>query len=167
MCREGKKIVRIRTSQKIFPSICAKHSPAKKEPMAITSDKRAKFLEQQRAHFKTKTNNVIRLIKEERFQIEDDCHEYKNAYNQGGSVDFGIMMCLTTRTKIHIIGLEALKKMRNFQDDIDISRLPKLVRVHANQLRKIGTKNAEANIQFYCSMLNSIEHGIEWLRVIK
>jgi hypothetical protein len=135
--------------------------------MAITRSQRQKFLEQQRALFKVKTNHVIRTIKEERFQIEDDCNEYKKAFYADESVDFGIMMCLTTRTKIHRIALDALKKMRNYEDDVDISRLPQLVRVHTNQLRKIGTGNAEMNIKFYKSMLDSIEHNLQWLRVIK
>lgn len=135
--------------------------------MAITCAQRQKFLEKQRAFFKEKTNHVIRTVKEERFQIEDDCNDYKKTFYADESVDFGIMMCLTTRTKIHRISLDALKKMRNFDDDVDISRLPKLIRVHTNQLRKIGTANAEMNIKFYESMLDSIEQNLRWLRVIK
>lgn len=135
--------------------------------MPITRAQRQKFLEQQRALFKAKTNHVIRTVKEERFQIEDECNEYKKSFYADDSVDFGILMCLTTRTKIHRIALDALKKMRNYDDDVDISRLPTLIRVHTNQLRKIGTAHADVNIKFYKSMLESIQHNLNWLRVIK
>jgi hypothetical protein len=135
--------------------------------MPVTRAQRQKFLEQQRSLFKVKTNHVIRTVKEERFQIEDDCNDYKKAFMRDESVDFGILMCLTTRTKIHRIALDALKKMRNYDDDVDISRLPTLIRVHTNQLRKIGTAHADVNIKFYKSMLESIQHNLNWLRVIK
>lgn len=135
--------------------------------MAITRSQRARYLEQQRALFKTKTNHVIRTIKDERFEVEDNLQDYKKAFYGKKSVDFGVMMCLTTRTKIHRIALDALKKMRNLDDNVDIERLPKLIRVHANQLRKIGTVHAQENIQMYKSMLESIEQNLQWLRVIK
>jgi len=135
--------------------------------MAVTRAQRAKFLEQQRALFKAKTNYVIRTIKEERFQTEDDCSVYKAAFYADRSVDFGILMSLTTRAKIYYVAMEALKKLRNFDSDIDISRLPTLIRVHTHQLRTIGTKNAEANIQFCREMLDSIEQNHKWLLLIK
>ena len=133
----------------------------------ITPQQRQKYLEFQRIAFKEKTNKVIRMVKEERFQIADDHQEYHKAFLCFYSVDFGILMCLTTRKKIHAISYEALKKMRNYNDDVDISRLKKLISIHKNQLRKTGTSNYGVNAKFYDSMYDSIEHNLRWLRVIK
>ena len=57
--------------------------------------------------------------------------------------------------------------MRNYNDDVDISRLKKLISIHKNQLRKTGTSNYGVNAKFYDSMYDSIEHNLRWLRVIK
>lgn len=133
----------------------------------ITDAKRQKFLETQRLVFKEKTNFVVRRVKEERFRIEDEKKEFSDAYARGESVDFGVMMCLTTRTKIHRISLDALKKMRNYDSCVDITRLAHLVKLHATQLRKLGTVHADVNVKYYNEMYDSIRYNLAWLDVIK
>ncbi len=135
--------------------------------MPATRAQRQKFLEMQRILFKEKTNHITRTIKEERFTIEDDHKDYHDAFVNNRSVDFGILMCLTTRKKIHIIAYEALKKMRNYDDNVDISRLRKLVNVHKHQLLKSGTSHHAVNVKFYDDMVDAIDQNLNWLRVIK
>lgn len=133
----------------------------------ITDAKRQKFLEAQRLIFKEKTNFVVRRVKEERFRIEDDKKVFSDAFERGESVDLGMLMCLTTRTKIHRISLDALKKMRNYDSSVDITRLKHLVKLHSTQLRKIGTVHADMNIKYYNEMYDSIRYNLAWLDVIK
>lgn len=133
----------------------------------IIDAKRQKFLEAQRLIFKERTNFVVRRVKEERFRIEDEKKEFSDAYARHESVDFGVMMCLTTRAKIHRISLDALKKMRNYDSDVDITRLKHLVKLHATQLRMIGTVHADVNIKYYGELYDSIRYNLAWLNVIK
>jgi hypothetical protein len=133
----------------------------------IADAKRQKFLETQRLVFKEKTNFVVRRVKEERFRIEDEKKEFSDAYARGDSVDFGVMMCLTTRTKIHRISLDALKKMRNYDSSVDITRLERLVKLHATQLQKIGTVHADVNAKYFNEMYDAIRYNMAWLDVIK
>tara|TARA_R110001592_G_scaffold93761_11_gene272011 strand:- start:645 stop:1058 length:414 start_codon:yes stop_codon:yes gene_type:complete len=135
--------------------------------MTSTQQQRRKFLEMQRVLFKQKTNHVTRTIKEERFDIEDDHYKYHKAYMSERSADFGILMCLTTRKKIHIKAYEIMKKMRNYDDNVDTIRLRKLIHVHKHQLRKSGTAHQSENVKFYDDMIEAIEHNLHWLRILK
>lgn len=133
----------------------------------ITPQQRQKYLAFQQAAFKEKTNIVIRKVKEERYEIEDDHKAYHTAFLSGKSVDFGILMSITTRKKIHIMSYEYLRRMRNYDDNIDLSRLKRLINIHKNQLRKLGTAHYDVNAKFYDSMYESIDHNLRWLRVLK
>ena len=113
-----------------------------------------------------RTNKVIQLTKEERWTIADECNEINKAYNNGEEVHFGVLVAISTRNKIHRMVYDALCKMRNFDEDVDISRLRRLIPIHLTQTKKLGSGNYEINKRFYTDMLESLEHNLSWLRVL-
>ena len=128
---------------------------------------RASFLKTQRAHFRAHTTRVLRQLKDERFEIEDDHREVHREYNAGESVNFGFLVTLCTRKKIFVICYDALRHMRALNaDDVDLSRLPRLIRVHKAQMVKMGSNYVEENARLLDEMLESLTINLAWLRII-
>ena len=128
---------------------------------------RASFLEDQRVKFRLHTHAVIRLLKDERFEIEDDHREVHRAYNEGQDVNFGFLVTLSTRKKIFVHAYDALRRMRALNaEDVDLSRLPRLIRIHKVQMDEMNSKCAQENGRFLDEMLDSLIQNLEWLRII-
>ena len=130
------------------------------------STKRERYIAFQKDFFKRKTNLVLAKYKNERFQIEDDHKPLHNAFLTDKPVDFGVLMAITTRKKIHILVHNALNRMRNHDDNVDLTRLHKLISLHKSQMKKIGTMHYEINAKFYDSMYQAVTTNLHWLRVI-
>ena len=89
----------------------------------------------------------------------------QTAFLKDKHVDFGVLMAITTRKKIHILVHNALNKMRNHDDNVDLTRLHKLITLHKSQMKKIGTMHYEINAKFYDSMLQAVTTNLHWLKV--
>jgi hypothetical protein len=129
-------------------------------------ERRKRYIALQRSLLKAKTIHVLRKVKEERFTIVDEKDELKRAYMNDEDVDFGMLMTITTRAKIHEQSYKALQQIRDGEVP-DIHRLPKLIKIHLKQLKKMGTNYMDVNSKFYTDMLESIEQNAYWLRILK
>lgn len=130
---------------------------------------RTAFLEQQRAHFRARTTCVIRQVQDERFQVDEDHSALHRAFNAGDdSVNFPYLVTMCTRKKIFVMCYDALRRMRNLDANVNLSRLPRLIRVHKAQMRQIMGDGVcmRKNDRFFDEMLDSMTHNLQWLRVI-
>ena len=131
-----------------------------------TLEQRQKYIDFQKKALKLKTNNVVRKIKEERFEIEDNAKEYSCAFYNDDGIDTGVAVTVLTRKKIHEISYDMLKKIRNYEDDIDTTRLKRLIKIHIAQLKKIKSTDYELNIKFYKDMYEAVETNLSWLKIL-
>lgn len=131
-----------------------------------TPQQRERYIAIQKEVMKQKTNMVIRKIKDERFEIEDDCKAYSQAFYNDLDISVGLAATVATRKKIHQISYEALKKIRNCNDDVDLDRLARLIRIHKTQLRKLRPNDCESNLKFYDEMIESITQNLSWLKIL-
>lgn len=131
-----------------------------------STEQRQKYIEVQKYGLKVKTNIVIRKIKEERFEIEENAKQYSEAFYNDEDILLGVALSVLTRSKIHKISYDILKKIRNYEDDIDLSRLKRLISIHKNQLIKLKPDAYKCNIQFYADMYESINANLSWLKIL-
>jgi pyrimidine operon attenuation protein/uracil phosphoribosyltransferase len=131
-----------------------------------TPEQRARYIDFQKKLIKEKTNHVVRMVKEERFEIEDNAKEYSYAFINDGDIDTGVAVAMATRKKIHQISYDMLKKIRNYEDDIDTTRLKRLINIHINQMKKLKVEACESNIKFYRDMYEAIESNLSWLKIL-
>jgi hypothetical protein len=87
-------------------------------------------------------------------------------YCDDPTVDFAYLVSITTRSKIHIEAHNLLLKIRSGASGGSCNRLEKLISVHKNQLKKIGTENYTVNAKFYDEMLDAIATNHRWLQVL-
>mgnify|MGYP003656324051 CR=1 FL=1 len=126
---------------------------------------RKRYIAIQKSLLRGKTVHTLRKVKEERFRIVDEQQEIKKAYMNDKVINFGMLMTLTTRAKIHIISYKALQDIRDLKVP-NITRLPMLVKIHLRQLQKMKTNYMQDNIEFYTELLESIEQNVYWLKIL-
>ena len=131
-----------------------------------STEQRQKYIEVQKYALKVKTNMIIRKIKEERFEIEDNAKQYSQAFYNDEDIPLGVAVTVLTRSKIHKISYDILKKIRNYEDDCDLSRLKRLISIHKNQLLKLKPDEYKANIKFYNDMYSAINTNLSWLKIL-
>ena len=114
-----------------------------------------------------KTHILFKQVKDERFEIEEEKNKMAaRFYCDDPTVDFPHLVSITTRSKIHIEAHNILLKIRNGASGGSCNRLAKLISIHKNQLKKIGTDNYSANVLFYTKMLDAIATNHHWLQVL-
>ena len=116
---------------------------------------RRAFVARQLCSFKAECHALLTATKEEFYALQDEHATIRQRFMQDKSVDFGYLICLTTRLKIHALAYRALKRMRNFEP-CDLSRLPRLVALHRSQLKRLGTMHYEQNVTYYSHMSNRL-----------
>lgn len=131
-----------------------------------TLEQRQQYIDTQKKLLKLKTNMVIRSIKEERFEIEDNSKDFSYAFIHDEDIDIGVAVATLIRKKIHEMSYDMLKKIRNYEDDIDITRLKRLINIHITQLKKIKPEAYECNIKFYRDMYEAVEKNLSWLKIL-
>tara|TARA_Y100000114_G_scaffold42986_1_gene38352 strand:+ start:908 stop:1315 length:408 start_codon:yes stop_codon:yes gene_type:complete len=129
-------------------------------------DKRQKFIRVQLLTLKAKTIAVLRKVKEERFTIEDEQKELARRFINDEEDDMAMLMTVTVRQKIHAISYKALQDIRDWKIP-NIDRLPRLVNIHLNQLKKMNAVHYDINKKFYTEMLDSIQQNKKWLEILK
>jgi len=132
-------------------------------------DKRNKFIRYKLLMLKATTTHTLRTIKEERFTIEDEKDCFKNDFLNDSCDDFGFLMTVTTRSKIHTLSYRIFQMIRDWllPYDHDVDRLLKLIRVHITQLHKMNASHININKKFYFDMYDSIEQNVRWLKILK
>ena len=111
--------------------------------------------------------NMIKYTTEEKFAIEEDLCRIKEAYiNHENFLQFDVLMAVTVRQKIHSMADSFLRKIKRFENDIDLSRLKKLIRIHKHQMLKLHTDQLHIQVTFYDEMLYSIEQSLRWLTLL-
>ena len=114
-----------------------------------------------------KTHGLFKQLQDERFEIEEEKNKMAaRFYCDDPTVDFPHLVSITTRSKIHIEAHNILLKIRSGASGGSCNRLAKLISVHKNQLKKIGTQNYSANTKFYTEMLDAIATNHHWLQVL-
>ena len=96
--------------------------------------RRDAFVIRQLCSFKMDCNTLLAATKDEYYAIEDEHAAMRRRFMRDERVDLGHFLSVTTRLKIHALAYRALKRMRNFES-CDLSRLPRLVALHRNQLK--------------------------------
>ena len=111
--------------------------------------------------------NLIKYTTEEKFAIEDDLHRIKRNYmNDDDFIQFDVLMAITVRFKIHSLADGYLRKIKRFENDIDLTRLKHLINIHKSQMRKLHTDKLHIQVTFYDEMLFSIEQSLRWLTLL-
>ena len=124
-------------------------------------------MEKQLKLLKRNICNLIKYTTEEKFAIEDDLQRIKRNYiNDDNFIQFDVLMAITVRYKIHSLADGYLRKIKRFENDIDLTRIRKLINIHKNQMKKLHTKQLHIQVTFYDEMLYSIEQSLRWLTLL-
>ena len=103
--------------------------------------------------FKLLKKNICNLIKyttEEKFAIGDDLQRIKQNYMYDDDfIQFDVLMAITVRYKIHASADCYLRKIKRFENDIDLTRLKRLINIHKNQMKKLHTNKLHIQVTFY------------------
>jgi hypothetical protein len=111
--------------------------------------------------------NLIKYTTEEKFSIEEDLHRIKQNYMYDEDfIQFDVLMAITVRFKIHSLADGYLRKIKRFENDIDLTRLKRLINIHKNQMKKLHTNRIHIQVTFYDEMLYSIEQSLRWLTLL-
>lgn len=124
-------------------------------------------MEKQLKLLKKNVCNLIKYTTEEKFAIQEDLQRIKHVYmHDDGFIQFDVLMAITVRYKIHVMADEFLRKIKRFEDDIDLTRLKKLIRIHKHQMYKLHTERLHIQVTFYDEMLHSLEQSLRWLKLL-
>lgn len=131
--------------------------------------KREQFIRTQLLMLKATTTYMLRTLKEERFTILDEKDQLKQEFLNDEAEDFGLVMTVTTREKVHAISYRILQDIRNWKipKDSDVKRLRKLICIHMAQLRKMEAINLQTIKTFYFDMFEAVEQSVRWLKILK
>ena len=111
--------------------------------------------------------NLIKYTTEEKFEIQDDLQRIKQIYiNDDDFIQFDVLMAITVRYKIHSLADGYLRKIKRFENDINLTRIRKLISIHKNQMKKLHTNQIHIQVTFYDEMLYSIEQSLRWLTLL-
>lgn len=111
--------------------------------------------------------NLIKYTTEEKFAIEEDLHRIKRNYMYDEDfIQFDVLMAITVRHKIHTLADGYLRKIKRFENDIDLTRLKRLINIHKNQMRKLHTDKLHIQVTFYDEMLYSLQQSLRWLTLL-
>ena len=116
---------------------------------------RTNFVHMQKNLMKQQLTRVYTTVKDEFHEIDDDLRCYKVKWYAQQPVDFGVLMCLTTRNKLNKEILANLKSLCKWQQ-IDATTMNKRLNLHKAQLKKIGTTHLKHNVDIYnqiCSIV--------------
>ena len=116
---------------------------------------RAKFVHMQKTLMKRQLTHLYKQVKDEFHEIDDDLRCYKVKWYAQQPVDFGVLMCLSTRNKLNKEILAHLKSLCRLQQ-IDATTMNKKLDLHKVQLKKIGTTHLKHNVDIYnqiCSIV--------------
>ena len=116
---------------------------------------RAKFVHMQKTLMKQQLTHLYKQVKDEFHEIDDDLRSYKVKWYAQQPVDFGVLMCLSTRNKLNKEILSNLKNLCRWQQ-IDATTMNKRLDLHKAQLKKIKTTHLKRNVDIYnqiCSIV--------------
>ena len=116
---------------------------------------RAKFVHMQKNLMKRQLTHLYKQVKDEFHEIDDDLRSYKGKWYAQQSIDFGVLMCLTTRNKINKEILANLKSLCKWEQ-VDATTMNKRLKLHKAQLKKIKTTHLKRNVDVYSQICSII-----------
>ena len=116
---------------------------------------RANFVHMQKNLMKQQLTHLYKQVKDEFHEIDDDLRSYKGKWYAQQSIDFGVLMCLSTRNKLNKDILANLKSLWKWEH-VDATTMNKRLMLHTAQLKKIKTTHLKRNVDIYSQICSII-----------
>ena len=126
---------------------------------------RAKFVHMQKNLMKRQLTHLYKQVKDEFHEIDDDLRSYKGKWYAQQSIDFGVLMCLSTRNKLNKDILANLKSLWKWEH-VDATTMNKRLDLHNAQLKKIGTTHLKRNVDIYSQICSIITLKAAFLKAL-